>query len=197
MKMLHIQRHTLLIISALVTNIVCSSFSSANTERQIKDNELRTLLQAAVTSSDSFMDQFDAEVWLIDMSHKLKAFIKNPQERLDFLRKVHREATRAKLEPELVLAVIHIESAFDPYAVSRVGAQGLMQVMPFWKEEIGRPEDNLIQLEVNLRYGCTILRHYLDKEQGRVASALARYNGSYGSYRYSRKVMDVWLEHWR
>jgi soluble lytic murein transglycosylase-like protein len=95
------------------------------------------------------------------------------------------------------LAVIQIESAFNPYAVSRVGAQGMMQVMPFWKKEIGRPEDNLIDLETNLRYGSIILKHYLDREKGHFANALARYNGSYGSYKYSRKVMDAWLDYWR
>jgi soluble lytic murein transglycosylase-like protein len=165
--------------------------------RQAVDNELREELKNAIEASDSFEDRFDAEVWLTAMSHKLKRYIKDSEERLYILRNVHREAKRADLEPELVLAVIQIESAFDPYAVSVVGAQGMMQVMPFWKKEIGRPDDNLINLETNLRYGCTILKHYLDKEEGRLAPALARYNGSYGSYKYSKKVMDAWLDRWR
>ena len=164
---------------------------------KVVDDELRQQLQQAVAISDSFVDRFDAEVWLTAMSHKLKRYIEDPEERFFVLRSVHREAKRAQLEPELVLAVIQIESAFDPYAVSRVGAQGMMQVMPFWKKEIGRPDDNLINLETNLRYGCTILKYYLDKEKGKIATALARYNGSYGSYRYSRKVMNAWLQRWR
>lgn len=158
---------------------------------------LRELLLNAVEDSDSFNDKYDAEVWLVAMSHKLRRYIEDPEERLYILRHVHREATRAGLEPELVLAVIQIESAFDPYAVSIVGAQGMMQVMPFWKNEIGRPDDNLIDMKTNLRYGCTILKHYLDREKGGLANALARYNGSYGSYKYSRKVMNAWIERWR
>jgi len=159
--------------------------------------ELRELLIHAVEDSDSFEDKYDAEVWLVAMSHKLRRYIDDPEERLYILRNVHREALRADLDPELVLAVIQIESAFDPYAVSVVGAQGMMQVMPFWKNEIGRPEDNLIDMKTNLRYGCTILKHYLDREKGGLPNALARYNGSYGSFKYSKKVMDAWIDRWR
>ncbi|MEO0443298.1 MAG: lytic transglycosylase domain-containing protein [Pseudomonadota bacterium] len=166
-------------------------------DRQAVDSELRDQLLKAIDQSSSFEDRFDAEVWLTAMSHKLKRYVKDPQERLRILRLVHMEAKRAQLEPELVLAVIQIESAFNPYAVSVVGAQGMMQVMPFWKNEIGRPQDNLIHLETNLRYGTTILKHYIDREKGNIAPALARYNGSYGSYKYSRKVMDAWLDRWR
>ena len=95
------------------------------------------------------------------------------------------------------MAVIQIESAFNPYAVSRVGAQGMMQVMPFWKKELGREQDNLIHMETNLRYGCTILKYYLDKEEGRWPEALARYNGSYGRYWYPEKVLNAWEKYWR
>jgi soluble lytic murein transglycosylase-like protein len=165
--------------------------------RQAVDEELKTELKQAILASDSFEDRFDAEVWLTAMSHKLKRYIKDPKERLSILRKVHSEATRAGLEPELVLAVIQIESAFNPYAVSVVGAQGMMQVMPFWKKEIGRVEDNLINLDTNLRYGTTILKHYIDREKGKIAPGLARYNGSYGSTKYSSKVMNAWFDRWR
>ncbi len=185
----------------LFIGLALSQQTLANTPievpRQAVDEELKTELKQAILAADSFKDRFDAEVWLIAMSHKLKRYIKDPKERLDVLRKVHKEATRARLEPELVLAVIQIESAFNPYAVSVVGAQGMMQVMPFWKKEIGRAEDNLINLDTNLRYGTTILRHYIDREKGNVATGLARYNGSYGSYKYSRKVMDAWFDRWR
>jgi len=155
------------------------------------------MLKNAVESADSFEDRYDAEVWLVAMSEKLKRYVKDPQERLTILRHVHREASRHDLQPELVLAVIQIESAFNPYAVSVVGAQGMMQVMPFWKKEIGRPDDNLIDLVTNLRYGCTILKHYINREKGGLANALARYNGSYGSYKYSRKVMNAWFKRWK
>lgn len=161
------------------------------------DDTLRTLLRQSIEEADSFEDRFDAEVWLVAKSHSLQRFIKDPEERFRILRLVHREATRAGVPADLVLAVIQIESAFDPYAVSRVGAQGMMQVMPFWKKEIGREQDSLIDLETNLRYGCTILKYYIDKEKGRWAEGLARYNGSYGKYWYPEKVMTAWQKYWR
>ena len=160
------------------------------------DSQLRNALREAVNNSESFVDEYDAQVWLFDMSARLKRFIKNEQERLRFLNLVHREATRAGLQPELVLAVIHIESAFDRFAISRVGAQGYMQVMPFWKNEIGRPDDNLMNTETNLRYGCTILKHYLDREKGDFIRGLARYNGSLGRTKYPEKVLLAWERHW-
>lgn len=161
------------------------------------DPELRQLLKQTIAESDSFVDRFDAEVWLMSMSSRLARFVKDPQERLTLLKNVHKAATRAGLQPEVVLAVIEVESRFDRFAISRAGAQGLMQVMPFWKNEIGRPEDNLTNLETNLRYGCTILKYYLDKAEGRIAEALARYNGSYGEYRYPEKVMMAWQKNWK
>ncbi len=143
------------------------------------------------------MDRFDAEVWLMSKSDRLARFVKEPEKRLHLLRSIHRAATQADLQPEVVLAVIEVESHFDRFAISRAGAQGIMQVMPFWKHEIGRPEDNLIDLETNLRYGCTILKFYLDKAEGRIAEALARYNGSYGEYWYPERVMMAWQKNWR
>jgi soluble lytic murein transglycosylase-like protein len=170
---------------------------TSNIETVAVDEALRQALLKSINQSKSFEDRFDAEVWLVAMSEKLKRYIKDPKKRFAFLQKIHHAATQAKLEPELVLAVIQIESAFNPYAVSRVGAQGMMQVMPFWKKEIGRTDDSLIDLDTNLRYGCTILKHYIDREKGHIANALARYNGSYGTYKYSKKVMDAWLDYWR
>lgn len=185
---------TLLFISVLL----CHHHTHANTtERQALDNDLRQYLKQTIKTADSFEDRYDAEVWLLSMSEKLRRYIKDSKQRLQYLKSIHKAATQAQLEPELVLAVIQTESSFDPYAVSVVGAQGLMQVMPFWKKEIGRPSDNLINIETNLRYGCTILKYYIDKEKGHIANALARYNGSYGSYKYSRKVMNAWLDYWR
>ncbi len=156
------------------------------------DDELLLILKHAVEASDSFDDKYDAQVWLMDKSPRMSHFNKDPNQRLSLLRSIHRAATLADLNPEVVLAVIEVESHFNRYAVSRVGAQGMMQVMPFWKNEIGRPSDNLIDLETNLRYGCTILKHYIKRSNGHLANALARYNGSYGSYKYSMKVMDAW-----
>lgn len=161
------------------------------------DEELRAYLRASISEAESFQDRFDAEVWLFTKSQSLARYVKDPDQRFRILRLVHREATRVDLPADLVLAVIHVESLFDPYAVSSVGAQGMMQVMPFWKKEIGRENDNLIDLETNLRYGCTILKYYLDRENGRWPEALARYNGSYGKYWYPERVMNAWQKHWR
>ncbi len=165
------------------------------------DPELRAALLEAVSSSNSFYDRFEAEVWLMDMSTRLEAsyfnrYISDREERLEFLRLVHQEATIAKLPPEMILALIQVESAFQRFAISRVGARGYMQIMPFWKKEIGRSDDNLMHPPTNLRYGCTILRHYLNREKGNWVRALARYNGSLGRTVYPDKVMTAWQKNW-
>lgn len=183
-----------LILWVLFSAILLSPLSQASTSKV--DPALKQALANAVADADSFADQFDAQVWLVDMSTRLKRFIKDPQQRLTLLRMIHQEAKRADLSPELVISVIHVESAFNPYAVSYVGAQGLMQVMPFWKKELGRTDDNLINMAVNLRYGCTILKHYLNREKGDWIRALARYNGSLGRTKYPEKVMNFWQKYW-
>jgi len=167
---------------------------AATTERP--DPELRRLLLDAASATDSFGDRFDAEVWLTDMSSRLERQVRDPVERIEILSNVHYEANRADLAPELVLAVIDVESNFDRYAVSVAGALGLMQVMPFWLDEIGRPGDNLLHIDTNLRYGCTILKFYLDKETGDLRRALARYNGSLGKRKYPNKVIDKLTRKW-
>jgi len=158
--------------------------------QQEPDPELIALLRIAATEVDSFPDKFDAEVWLTDMSARLARQVHDPRERIDILKQVHFEATRAELPPELVLAVIDVESNFDRFAISVAGARGLMQIMPFWLSEIGRPDDNLMQVETNLRFGCTILKYYLEIEKGNIPRALGRYNGSLGQRKYPNKVLD-------
>jgi soluble lytic murein transglycosylase-like protein len=169
---------------------------AASSSTTTPDAELRDFLKSTINEADSFNDRFDAEVWLVDMSARLKPFIRSPKERLALLKAVHREATKADLKPDLVLALIEVESHFDSYAISRAGAQGLMQVMPFWKKEIGRPDDNLTNINTNLSYGCRILQFYLNKEKGNWMNALARYNGSYGKYWYPERVMNAWRKRW-
>jgi soluble lytic murein transglycosylase-like protein len=164
--------------------------------QQTADPELRDALRVAANAADSFDDRYDAAVWLTDMSRRLERQVKDPDERMRILTRVHHEATIAGLEPELVLAVIETESNFDTYAVSVAGALGLMQIMPFWRDEIGRPDDNLIHLETNLRYGCTILSFYLDKENGDLRRALGRYNGSLGQRKYPNKVIEKLSGKW-
>ena len=176
--------------------LLLTSPAFANTAEPV-DQELRTALIKAVNESDSFVDRYDAEVWLVDMSNRLAKKIPDPNKRIQLLKQVHYEASRAKLIPELVLAVIEVESNFNRYAISRAGAMGLMQIMPFWLKEIGRPGDNLFNLHTNLRMGCTILRYYLKKEKGDLTEALMRYNGSSGSFRYTNRVFNKLDHHWR
>jgi soluble lytic murein transglycosylase-like protein len=164
------------------------------------DPALRAALVAAVNAADSFEHRFDVEVWLADMSTRMVRYvpkaIPDPAERLAFLRLVHSEARRAGVPPELVLAVIEIESRFDRYAVSVAGAQGYMQVMPFWLKELERPYDNLFKAPTNLRMGCTILKFYIDKARGDLVRALQMYNGGKGYPKYSYKVLDALSKRW-
>ena len=154
------------------------------------DPALVEMLRQAANDTRSFADHFDAQVWLTDMSGRLERQVADPNERIDILKRVHQEAVRAGLAPELVLAVIDVESNFDKYAISVAGARGLMQIMPFWLSEIGRPDDNLIHISTNLRFGCTILKYYLEIEGGDLQRALGRYNGSLGKRKYPHKVLD-------
>jgi soluble lytic murein transglycosylase-like protein len=160
------------------------------------DPALRQALVNAVNSADSFENRYVAEVWLMDMSQRLERRLPDPRYRMELLRQVHLEATRAGLRPELVLAVIDVESDFNRWAISPAGARGLMQIMPFWLKEIGRPDDNLFHVETNLRFGCTILRYYLDMANGDLTEALARYNGSYGRYDYPERVYKALDRRW-
>ena len=172
----------------------------ANQQQADVDPPLRQRLIVALAEMNDRIDRFDAEVWLVDMSQRLKGRLRenvgDEETLLHLLQQVHYEATRAKLSPQLVLSVIQVESNFDRFAISEAGARGLMQVMPFWLDELGRPNDNLFDLQTNLRFGCTILRYYLDMEQGNITRALARYNGSRGSFRYPSKVFKAMDTTW-
>ncbi|MFN3883873.1 MAG: lytic transglycosylase domain-containing protein [Rhodocyclaceae bacterium] len=134
--------------------------------------------------------------WLTEMSRRLERRMPDRQARLEFLKTVRYEAQRAGLDPQLVLGLIEVESGFRKYAVSTAGARGYMQVMPFWVGLIGNPEHNLFHLRTNLRYGCTILRHYLDLEKGDLFRALGRYNGSLGRPEYPNMVRAAWEKRW-
>ena len=135
-------------------------------------------------------------MWLEDMSQRLVKRVPDEQTRRDFLTTVQYESKRAGLDPQLVLGIIEVESKFRKYAVSKAGARGLMQVMPFWIEQIGGKADNLFAERTNLRYGCIILRHYLDRERGNMTNALARYNGSLGQAQYPQHVLRAWKDRW-
>jgi soluble lytic murein transglycosylase-like protein len=177
-----------------ILTLLCACGWAAATPRDAAESDLRRLLEQEVAAS--FADEFDATVWLMDMSARLAPFITNEDERREILETVHREATASNLKPDLVLALIQVESRFDRFAVSSVGAQGLMQIMPFWKTEIGRPNDNLTDIATNIRYGCRILQFYLHKEKGNLTRALARYNGSIGKTWYPNLVFGAWQKRW-
>jgi soluble lytic murein transglycosylase-like protein len=153
----------------------------------------RLLLQHALSQgpplSKSFASPLQAADWIANMSQRLEKFIPDWRERIGLLRVVHYEATRAGIDPQLALAIIEVESHFNRYAVSKVGAIGYMQVMPFWIKEIGNKNDNLFHIQTNIRYGCTILRYYLDREKGHLAKALGRYNGTINGP-YPRLVLN-------
>lgn len=154
-------------------------------------------LAASMAAAHDEPDRYDAEVWLRASEQRLSRYLKDHEERLTLLQIVYREAMRHELDADLVLAVMQVESAFDRFAISRVGAQGLMQVMPFWRYEIGRPQDNLTEVETNIRYGTTILAHYLEVSQGDLVEALGRYNGSRGRLKYPELVVSAWRRVWR
>ena len=136
-------------------------------------------------------------MWLFAAGDLLEFFVDDDVLRLHILRTVYHESHQQLVDPSLVLAVIEVESSFDPYAVSRSGAQGLMQVMPFWKRELGRSEDNLTRVDTNVRYGTAILAYYLQGSNGDLERALARYNGSEGKLEYPERVLKALRRRWQ
>ena len=161
-------------------------------------DSVRAALHKAVSDQTvpflAFSTPADARTWLNAMSDKLAKRIPDRQLREEFLVTVHYEAKRAGLDPQMVLGLIQVESAFRKYAVSSAGARGLMQVMPFWISVIGGADSNLFHLRTNLRFGCVILRHYVDIEKGDLYRALGRYNGSLGRPEYPNMVLAAWKQ---
>lgn len=145
----------------------------------------------------SLLDAPEVKRWIAEMSRRLARKLDDADYREDLLGTVYYEASRAGLEPELIMGLIEVESGFRKYAVSSAGARGFMQVMPFWANLIGTPDHNLFHLRTNLRYGCTILRHYLDIEKGDLFRALGRYNGSLGRAEYPNRVLAAWKKRWQ
>jgi soluble lytic murein transglycosylase-like protein len=159
---------------------------------------VQAALQSAVSDRAAprlvFASEALARHWLDDMGRRLERRIPDRDYREDLLTSVHYEASRAGLDPQLVLGLIQVESNFRKYAISSAGARGYMQIMPFWSKLLGDGEDNLFHLRTNLRYGCTILRHYLDIEKGDLFRALGRYNGSLGKPTYPNLVLRAWQQ---
>jgi soluble lytic murein transglycosylase-like protein len=176
----------------------CALPATAHADQQ-RDPELKALLQKIVGSSDCFADKFESEVWYKVMEPRLARLVPTHEARVDILDHVYCEAKRdpsLQLPPDLVLALIEVESRFDRWAVSRAGAVGLMQVMPFWPRELG-VQNQLVRVAPNIRMGCEILRYYLRAENRNWSRALARYNGSAGRSTYPALVMQRWQRVWR
>ena len=182
---------------------LCLITSAAQAGNQLYEPisaSVRSSLSKAVSdtpvSNVAFFGDAQDQAWLYEMSRRLAPRMPDASQRIDFLNTVHYEAIRAGLDPELVLGLIEVESGFKKYAISSVDAQGYMQVMPFWVKLVGSPGQDLFHLRTNLRYGCNILRLYLDMEKGDLYRALGRYNGSLGKPEYPLMVVNAWQKHW-
>jgi soluble lytic murein transglycosylase-like protein len=183
---------------ALLVPSVC--FGGAQIYEPLADSvrqRLSLMVSDKAPAAMHFRQAADGQRWLSEMDRRLEQRIPDRQQRLELLRAVQYEATRARLDPQLVLGVIEVESGFRKYAVSRAGARGYMQVMPFWVKLIGQPSHNLFHLRTNLAFGCAILRHYLDLEKGDYFRALGRYNGSLGQPQYPNLVLAAWRGRWK
>jgi soluble lytic murein transglycosylase-like protein len=166
---------------------------------QQRDPELKSLLQSILGKTDCFADKYESEVWYKAMEPRLTRFVPTHEARIDILDHVYCEAKRdpsMQLPPDLILALMEVESRFDPWAVSPAGAVGLMQVMPFWPNQLG-VQNQLVRVAPNIRMGCEILRYYLKVEHRDWTRALARYNGSVGRNTYPALVMQRWQRSWR
>lgn len=192
-------RHPVLLVVIALASVswLPSVHAETKTESLLADSILAEKLALNLSRDHQTDDRFDAQVWLLASEQRLSRYIDDHEQRVELLKIVYRESGRHALDADLVLAVMQVESAFDRFAISRVGAQGLMQVMPFWRREIGRPRDNLTEVETNVRYGTTILSHYLDISDGDLVEALGRYNGSRGKLKYPERVVSAWRRVWR
>jgi soluble lytic murein transglycosylase-like protein len=189
-------RYALAVLLTLVLSFALPSVCGADQQR---DPELKELLQKIIGTSDCFTDKYDSEVWYKAMEPRLAQFVPTHAERVEILDHVYCEAKRdpnLQIPPDLVLALMEVESRFDRWAVSSAGAVGLMQVMPFWPRELG-VQNQLVKIAPNIRMGCEILRYYLRVEHRNWSLALARYNGSVGRNKYPALVMQRWQRAWR
>lgn len=184
-------------IRSLLCLVLCALSLQAFAAGRQEEAELGRLLQQALQDGQCFQDKFAEQVWLAAMQPKLQKLVKDPQERAQILQHVYCEAQRLNLPPGLVMAVIDVESRFDRWAVSSAGAVGLMQIMPFWPRQLGMTNQELVRIPQNIRMGCTILKHYLEREKGDYTRALARYNGSVGRRTYSDLVLNRLASRWQ
>ena len=177
-----------------MTVLLCNTVTIQSSIAESDPSLIQALQQATYDRQNNTTD-LEMLVWLADMSEKITKRVPNAFYRIRLLETIHQEAKKQGLDPHLVLAVIDVESNFNRHAKSHVGAQGLMQVMPFWKKEYGDESDDLYNPKVNIRYGCKILRYYLDRYKEPV-KALAAYNGSLGKSKYPDKVFSRLAQQW-
>ncbi|WP_373740337.1 transglycosylase SLT domain-containing protein [Neisseria sp.] len=193
-------RRRLLLASGALLLSPKLALAGAQREETLSD-DVASVMRSSINNVNPprlvFANPADGRRWLRDMSSRLARFVPDAAERERLLINIHYEASRAGLDPQVVLGLIEVESGFRQYAISGVGARGLMQVMPFWKNHIGAPSHNLFDIRTNLRYGCTILRHYNNVEKGNLVRALARFNGSLGSNKYPNAVLGAWRNRWQ
>lgn len=184
----------------LVIFLLMINFAIASQERVLLAPDVQLGMRSNIINPISphlvFSNKDAAKAWLSDMSNRLKTWVPDDFLRTRYLTIIQYEATRAGLDPQLILSLITVESHFNKYAISGSGARGMMQVMPFWLSQIGTPDQDLFDLETNIRYGCTILRYYSQIEHGNIRNALARYNGSLGSNTYPDLVMSAYNRYW-
>jgi soluble lytic murein transglycosylase-like protein len=182
--------------AAMLCAAAANAFAGAQEYEVLSASVRATLARAVNEPSDVDTQDMDTRAWVRAMTPRMGARIGDERTTRRFLALVRYEAMRAGLDPHLVLAVIDVESKFRKYAVSTAGARGFMQVMPFWVDQIGEKGQDLFQERMNLRYGCTILRFYLDRERGNMVNALARYNGSLGREEYPARVLAALQQRW-
>jgi len=188
------------LVAGLMLGLTASAVNAGAQQYEPLAASVKAALHAAISDRAAPEPQFPSVQekvdWLTEMSRRLERRMPDRDGRLEFLKTVYYEAKRAGLDPQMVLGLIQVESGFKKYAVSSASARGFMQVMPFWVKLIGSPDSNLFHLRTNLRFGCTILRHYLDIERGDLYRALGRYNGSLGKPEYPNMVRGAWEKHW-
>lgn len=187
------------LVPVLAALLAVAAHAGAQKEEALSSS-VATTMQRSINDSMAprlvFASPAEGDVWLAEMSRRLSKKIPDAYMREKLLTAIHYESTRAGLDPQLVLGLIQVESGFRKYAISSAGARGLMQVMPFWVRQIGTKDHSLFDMSTNLRYGCTILRHYLDIEKGDLFRALGRYNGSLGLAEYPNLVLGAWRHNW-
>lgn len=200
MESCNLNRRQLVLLGGAALCTPSLLWAGAQREETLSD-DVASVMRSSVDNVNParlvFLNPKDGERWLNDMSARLARFVPDPQARRRLLTNIQYETVRAGLDTQMILGLIEVESAFRQYAISGVGARGLMQVMPFWQRYIGKPEHNLFDIRTNLRYGCTILRHYRNVENGNIVRALARFNGSLGSNKYPNAVIGAWRNRWQ